>query len=546
MPYILIVLLFSLSVFSNDRSILNFLSSEKSIPQSGNSLILPNKSTYLKQLSNYNSRYSEQFYLRRRFSKNSYGLYLGLSNQKSSRVNLNINRFILPSDLPVSEAIKLKLYLNSEKSARDDIADVYFYGNELFLEGASRVFYYKHGIVHRLDCYSNTIKTRNSGDIVVNSNPKGAQIFIDGRQSGLITPNYIRDIKYGYHSILLKKRYYNSKSKRINVVEDSIYSLDFNLISKTGAIKISGTKGALIRLNGRVLGNIPYSIDNLIVGEYQITVTKDFYKTFSKTVEIKKGGLIDLHVDLPKNFGVIKLPNAPRNCPWRIDNREVASGNIRMNRGVHRVNLLFNGNEIVDTLVSVSLGDTTVLRDITKYLVGRLKILPFPLKSKIYMDNKLVAVGPCKLDRIYVGIKKVVIRAENYTDKTVYVTVNSDETVTISPTLTLLKNSNSFSLNKIASKEPSKEINSVSFKDSFSISFKSGRLKELDTGVVAFVSYPPLAKVYCDGLYIGVASKLPHRIVTGYHVFSFIVNGKKIVKPHRVTPGKQALLASFE
>lgn len=51
----------------------------------------------------------------------------------------------------------------------------------------------------------------------INSNPLGAKVYLDGKDTGLTTPASLRDIPLGAHTLTLTKTGYNTATKKITL-----------------------------------------------------------------------------------------------------------------------------------------------------------------------------------------------------------------------------------------------------------------------------------------------------------------------------------------
>lgn len=67
------------------------------------------------------------------------------------------------------------------------------------------------------------------------STPSGAEIFIDGNQTGFITPHTI-SLENGNHSVTLKKAGYVDYNEYLNIVEKKEYNVNSNLIIEQNKI----------------------------------------------------------------------------------------------------------------------------------------------------------------------------------------------------------------------------------------------------------------------------------------------------------------------
>lgn len=70
--------------------------------------------------------------------------------------------------------------------------------------------------------------TQESGKVFVTSNAAGAQIFIDFVNSGKVTPDTIIAAP-GIHQISLQRAFFNSASQSVEVIKDSLITLDIAL-----------------------------------------------------------------------------------------------------------------------------------------------------------------------------------------------------------------------------------------------------------------------------------------------------------------------------
>ncbi|MCW9064942.1 MAG: PEGA domain-containing protein [Ignavibacteriaceae bacterium] len=67
-----------------------------------------------------------------------------------------------------------------------------------------------------------------TGKLFVNSNAVGAQIFVDQINSGKVTPDTILATP-GSHEIELQRAFYNSSSQQVEIIKDSLITLDIML-----------------------------------------------------------------------------------------------------------------------------------------------------------------------------------------------------------------------------------------------------------------------------------------------------------------------------
>lgn len=136
------------------------------------------------------------------------------------------------------------------------------------------------------------------GKIVFDSNPQGFTIFINGRNSGAITPDSLIFLDAGIYDITLKKKYYKDSVFSFQLLQDERKEFFIDYIynpSMYGRINLfSIPAGATIKLLDSLLASTtPDTIEHLLPGEYTITLSYPQHRatTFNTVVESGKMNL---------------------------------------------------------------------------------------------------------------------------------------------------------------------------------------------------------------------------------------------------------------
>jgi Protein of unknown function (DUF3344)/PEGA domain len=116
--------------------------------------------------------------------------------------------------------------------------------------------------------------------VFVNSNPQGAEVFIDGFRTGFSTPYTFSNISDGRHRIMVTKTGYIPQESSINLlytpVPVSTTAVSFNLDEyPSGFLRVaSDPQGATITLDGRDTGEVtPFLFSSVPIGLHSITVS---------------------------------------------------------------------------------------------------------------------------------------------------------------------------------------------------------------------------------------------------------------------------------
>jgi len=160
-----------------------------------------------------------------------------------------------------------------------------------------------------------------TAQVTFNSDPGGAEIWVDGKSIGRVTPAQAVVVA-GPHRFLLRKPGYEDSNNDVTLVAGQPFSLSNNLKSLTPAPggtfskfkKIFGSSGAednvnltvnstppgaAISLNGKDLGQqTPFTLP-LAPGKYDVALTLAGHQTVHKSVKIEKNKPAEINEALP-------------------------------------------------------------------------------------------------------------------------------------------------------------------------------------------------------------------------------------------------------
>ncbi|MDT8318350.1 MAG: PEGA domain-containing protein [bacterium] len=127
------------------------------------------------------------------------------------------------------------------------------------------------------------------GFLHLKSDPPGATIMLDGRDAG-ITPCTIESLKSGKHVVKLIKDDYFIWKKEIEIAGGSVINIMAELKTIYGSLDFnSSPSGASVFIEGDLVGQTPFKVDNLEGGEYEIEIELEGYEDYSDTVQVDSG-----------------------------------------------------------------------------------------------------------------------------------------------------------------------------------------------------------------------------------------------------------------
>jgi len=128
------------------------------------------------------------------------------------------------------------------------------------------------------------------GSAYVTSDPPGAKLFVDGENTGQVTPDLLGRLSVGKsYTIRAEKNGYNPEEKTINVASTDRMEVKLALAELMGVLNvITEPAGAAILLQGRLTGlTTPATLENLPLREdLRITLSKPDFEDFEQVVNL--------------------------------------------------------------------------------------------------------------------------------------------------------------------------------------------------------------------------------------------------------------------
>jgi hypothetical protein len=138
------------------------------------------------------------------------------------------------------------------------------------------------------------------GKVFVSTNVLDAVIWLDGNDTGKLTPDTI-EAKTGMHEISLTKDFYYKSTENVEIVKDTTIDLHVTMeeILDIGKVYVtSNINGASIFLDDEDTGKLTPDTITTNSGVHQIELQRPFYQDSSKEVIVIRDSLITLNIDL--------------------------------------------------------------------------------------------------------------------------------------------------------------------------------------------------------------------------------------------------------
>ncbi|HKB86886.1 MAG TPA: PEGA domain-containing protein, partial [Ignavibacteriaceae bacterium] len=123
---------------------------------------------------------------------------------------------------------------------------------------------------------------QNSGKLFVASNPAGAKIYLNNKNTGYFTPDTVPYLDGGAYKLVTKLNLFKDSSEIVNIKKDSLTSVFFNYTTNPtmkGYLNVdSYPQGADIIVNDSVTGRVtPFEFSNVLPDTYNVVLKKTNY-----------------------------------------------------------------------------------------------------------------------------------------------------------------------------------------------------------------------------------------------------------------------------
>jgi serine/threonine protein kinase len=235
------------------------------------------------------------------------------------------------------------------------------------------------------------------GQALVDSNPQGAQLQIDGRSDpSWLTPINLTGLNPGKHVISASKAGYSSEIRSIDVAAGSKLSLLFHLAAVNALVAVNSTPaGAAISLDGRPTGKVTPAQFSVDKGTHTLLLRKQGYLDETVSVELSPaqnfryapalralGNVEDIRTMGKMNklfgragesiagMGAISIHTQPKGAQIVINQRildKTSPVQVMLGPGNYVVDITMSGFKPIHKVVSVDKGSKAAIDEILEH-----------------------------------------------------------------------------------------------------------------------------------------------------------------------------------
>jgi len=136
----------------------------------------------------------------------------------------------------------------------------------------------------------------------------GAEIYCNGKKVG--TTQYSDNMMEGYYDLEVRLSHHKAVTRQIQVVAGQPQQLTLNPTPIYGSLDVVSTpRDADVEIDGKAHGKTPLTVEQLLEGEHQVSVSKDGYAKETVSINIKDNETASVNVTLKDK------PKYPKTCP---------------------------------------------------------------------------------------------------------------------------------------------------------------------------------------------------------------------------------------
>jgi tetratricopeptide (TPR) repeat protein len=157
--------------------------------------------------------------------------------------------------------------------------------------------------------YEEFVKARDEvvreGVLVVNCDPAGAEVYLDGKQVGE-APARLERVEEGEYSLRLVKAGFETIEDKVAIKKDVTLTVDEKMVKARGSLRVdSAPPGVQLVLDGRAAGVTPLTIENVSGGEHSLSFKREYFDPLEATVKMDKGEAASYTAELKRRVMLI-------------------------------------------------------------------------------------------------------------------------------------------------------------------------------------------------------------------------------------------------
>ncbi len=204
---------------------------------------------------------------------------------------------------------------------------------------------------------------------------------------------------------------------------------DLEKIIPKGGVNISSEPPeAEVYINGVYRGRTPILITGLIVGDYQVRLSREGYVDWSQEARISNGKIDRLNIRLERAKASLEIISTPLQAEIYIDREYYSLSPAligELSPGTYLIEIVKLGYDEWRGNVELSPGETKGLEVTLNIPTSSFRIVSFPPSSSVYLNDEYKGETPLYIERIPVGIYQLRVSKPGYEEFTDIIGINA-------------------------------------------------------------------------------------------------------------------------
>ena len=277
--------------------------------------------------------------------------------------------------------------------------------------------------------------------VVLNSEPTGADVYIDDKPTGLQTP-YSKQLPVGSHTYRVSlDMYYPDMAKFDLLPNGGKVKINSILKPSFGKLQLNTTpeSGATLLLDGKVLTQTtPCTIEKIKSGTHSITVSKPLFHELTQSFTVSDEQTTNLTIAMKPAYGSISVSSLPESgALLTLD--DVPTDKVtpclldKIQSGQHIIALRREWYAPIKKQITIVEGEKSTLEVPMNPLFGEVKVSTNP-EADIFIDNSKVATGVFS-GRLNEGVYSIEARKSKHTTDLQKIQINTGDkkSIALSP-----------------------------------------------------------------------------------------------------------------
>lgn len=240
------------------------------------------------------------------------------------------------------------------------------------------------------------------GAVMAVSVPQGAKVYLDGKDTGKITPCTLTEVASGNHEIRLQMPDYAPASNNVTVVDGQTANVNVTMKARFASVIINSLPEAEIKVNGSIVGKGVYTA-NMQEGIYDVEVSLVNHKSVAKQIEVVANQSQSVELKPTPIYGMLDVNSKPLGANITINGKSYGDTPATIENllvGDYDVVLTKTGYASVTQRVSISENRSSEIN--ATLPSGRIVWIDTdPSGAVVYVDGVRVGVSPCDVELAY-------------------------------------------------------------------------------------------------------------------------------------------------